>query len=54
MRIVKSALMVPVRDTMGTDFFRDCRRVLAQISCNVFKRDLFIQTFLDIKAVFKG
>ena len=52
--IVKSALMVPVRQAVCLDFFRDGSRIFTQVSGNVFGDTAFIQRGFNVYTVFKG
>lgn len=52
--IIKSTLVIPVRETVSLDFFRDSGWILAQEPCNVFKGSPLVQFIFDINTIFKG
>ena len=52
--IVKSALMIPVRQTMCLHFFRDGSGIFAQVFGNVLESRSFIQRIFNVDTVFKG
>ena len=52
--IVKSALMIPVRQAMCLDFFRDGSRIFTQVFGNDFEGTAFIQRIFNVYTVFKG
>ena len=52
--IVKSTLMIPVRQTVCLDFFRDGSGILTQVSGNVLEGTAFVQRVFNVYTVFKG
>lgn len=52
--IVKSTFIVPVRQTMCLDFFRDGSRIFAQVFSHIFEGTAFIQGVFNAYTVFKG
>ena len=52
--IVKSALMIPARQAVCLDFFRDGSRIFTQVSGNVLESTAFIQRIFNVYTVFKG
>ena len=52
--IIESPFVIPIRETVSSDFFRDCGRVLAQEPGNILKGSTRIQLVFDIDTVFKS
>ncbi len=52
--IVKSALMIPVRQAMCLDFFRYASRIFTQVFGNVLEGTAFIQRVFNVYTVLKG
>ena len=52
--IIESPFVIPIRETVSSDFFRDCGRILAQESGNILKGSTRIQLVFDIDTVFKS
>lgn len=52
--IVKSTLMIPVRQAMCLDFFRDDSRIFTQVFGNDLEGISFIQRVFNVDTVIKG
>ena len=52
--IVKSTLMIPVRQAVCLDFFRNGSGIFTQVFGNVLEGTAFVQRVLNVYTVFKG
>ena len=52
--IIESSFVIPIRETVSPDFFRDCGRILAEEPGNILKGSTLIQLVFDINTVFKS
>ena len=52
-RIIESALVVPVRQPVSPDLFGYRRGILAEETGDILEREIFVQGLFDIGAVLK-
>ena len=51
--VVEAAFVIPVTEPVVSNFFRDRRRVFAEVACDVLEGSSFDQLLLDVFSIFQ-